>query len=636
MMEWAWLIPSLPAIAFAFMATLGRRLPTWSAIAATGSMAVSFVLFFFVFADWFGQKSFPDNYTFTYSIDWLRAGAGDAVAVLTWGMLIDPITLTMVGLVTAAALGIQVYSWSYMAHEPRFTWFFAVHSLFAAAMLALVMADNLLLLYIAWELVGICSYLLIGFFYDRRSAAEAAKKAFITTRIGDVGLLIGILLLFAQTGTFELSGPDGIFAALANGDLSDTVVTGAALLILMGAIGKSAQFPFHVWLPDAMEGPTPVSALVHSATMVVAGVYLVARLFPFFVASESAALLVMSLGAITALGAGAMALVMTDIKRVLAYSTLTDLGFMMLALGAGSLTAGMFHLLIHGFSKAILFLGAGSITHGSGQTDIRQMGGLWRRMPLTALAFGIGALSLGGIPPFGGFFSKDEVFLGVFHGQFGWFFLGVALTVGFMKALYMGRVFFAAFLGPLKPENEHAHESGAAMLTPMLAFATFALLGGFLALGWTDGYQGFGYFVFAGDHQEAFHINWLIAGASVLLAVAGFGIAWMAYVTGSLKTEPIIASVRPLHTLVANKFYVDEVYQWTIDTVVLTLGNAIAFIDRRVVNDVGVNGPGFATEWSGRVMRNVQTGKVYSYALGMVLGFLALAVALSVAWVLAQ
>ena len=625
MMEWAWLIPSLPAIAFAFMATLGRRLPTWTAIAATGSMAVSFALFFFVFADWFGEKSFPHDYVFIYSIDWLRAGD----AILTWGMWIDPLTLTMVGLVTAAALGIQVYSWSYMAHEPRFTWFFAVHSLFAAAMLTLVMADNLLLLYIAWELVGICSYLLIGFFYDRRSAAEAAKKAFITTRIGDVGLLIGILLLFAQTGTFELSA---IFAALAQGDLSDTVVTGAAILMFMGAIGKSAQFPLHVWLPDAMEGPTPVSALVHSATMVVAGVYLVARLFPFFVASESAALLVTSLGAVTALGAAAMALVMTDMKRVLAYSTLTDLGFMMLALGAGSLTAGMFHLLIHGFSKAILFLGAGSITHGSGQTDIREMGGLWRRMPWTALAFGIGALSLGGIPPFGGFFSKDEVFLAVFHGHFGWFFLGVALTVGFMKALYMGRVFFAAFLGRLKPENEHAHESGPAMLAPMLAFAMFALLGGFLALGWTDGYQGFGYFVFAGDHQEAFHLNWWIAGASVLLAVAGFAIAWMAYVTGSLKTEPIIASVRPLHTLVANKFYVDEVYQWTIDRVVLTAGNAVAFVDRRLVNDIGVNGPGIVTEQSGKLLRLAQTGKVYNYALGMVLGFLALAAA----WWLAQ
>ncbi len=625
MMEWAWLIPSLPAIAFAFMATLGRRLPNWTAIAATGSMAVSFALFFFVFADWFGEKSFPGDYAFIYSIDWLRAGD----AVLTWGMWIDPITLTMVGLVTAAALGIQVYSWSYMAHEPRFTWFFAVHSLFAAAMLALVMADNLLLLYIAWELVGICSYLLIGFFYDRRSAAEAAKKAFITTRVGDVGLLIGILLLFAQTGTFELSA---IFAALEQGDLSDTVVTGAAILMLMGAIGKSAQFPFHVWLPDAMEGPTPVSALVHSATMVVAGVYLVARMFPFFVASETASLVILCLGAVTALGAAAMALVMTDIKRVLAYSTLTDLGFMMLALGAGSLTAGMFHLLIHGFSKAILFLGAGSITHGSGQTDIREMGGLRRRMPLTALAFGIGALSLGGIPPFGGFFSKDEVFLGVFHGQFGWFFLGVALTVGFMKALYMGRVFFAAFLGPLKPENEHAHESGPAMLAPMLAFAMFALLGGFLALGWTDGYQGFGYFVFAGGHQEAFHINWWIAGASVLLAVAGFVIAWMAYVTGSLKTELIIASVRPLHTLVVNKFYVDEVYQWTIDRVVLTAGNAVAFVDRRLVNDIGVNGPGIVTEQSGKLLRLAQTGKVYNYALGMVLGFLALAAA----WWLAQ
>ena len=625
MMEWAWLIPSLPAIAFAFMATLGRRLPTWTAIAATGSMGVSFVLFFFVFGDWFGEKSFTGQYAFPFSIDWLRAGD----AVLKWGMLIDPVSLTMIGLVTAAALGIQVYSWSYMAHEPRFTWFFAVHSLFAAAMLTLVMADNLLLLYIAWELVGICSYLLIGFFYDRRSAAEAAKKAFITTRIGDVGLLIGILLLFAQTGTFELSE---IFAALANGDLSDAVVTGAAILMFMGAIGKSAQFPLHVWLPDAMEGPTPVSALVHSATMVVAGVYLVARLFPFFVASESAALLVTSLGAVTALGAAAMALVMTDMKRVLAYSTLTDLGFMMLALGAGSLTAGMFHLLIHGFSKAILFLGAGSITHGSGQTDIRQMGGLWRRMPWTALAFGIGALSLGGIPPFGGFFSKDEVFLAVFHGHFGWFFLGVALTVGFMKALYMGRVFFAAFLGRLKPENEHAHESGPTMLAPMLAFAMFALLGGFLALGWTDGYQGFGYFVFAGDHQEAFHLNWWIASMSVLLAVAGFAIAWMAYVTGSLKTEPIIASVRPLHTLVVNKFYVDEVYQWTIDRVVLTAGNAVAFVDRRLVNDIGVNGPGIVTEQSGKLLRLAQTGKVYNYALGMVLGFLALAAA----WWLAQ
>ena len=627
MMEWAWLIPSLPAMAFAFMATLGRRMPNWTAVAATGSMGVSFALFFFVFADWFGAKSFPDpgTYTFIYSIDWLRAGD----AVLTWGMWIDPITLVMLGLVTAAALGIQVYSWGYMAHEPRFTWFFAVHSLFAASMLALVMADNLLLLYIAWELVGICSYLLIGFFYDRRSAAEAAKKAFITTRVGDVGLLIGILLLFAQTGTFELSA---IFAALEGGELSDAVVTGAAILMLMGAIGKSAQFPLHVWLPDAMEGPTPVSALVHSATMVVAGVYLVARLFPFFEASESAALLVMSLGAVTALGAAAMALVMTDIKRVLAYSTLTDLGFMMLALGAGSVTAGMFHLLLHGFAKAVLFLGAGSISHGSGQTDIRQMGGLRLRMPLTAVAFGVAALSLGGIPPFGGFFSKDEVTLAVFHGQFGWFFLGVALTVGFMKALYMGRVYFSVFLGRLKPGNEHAHESGWAMLLPMFAFALLGGLGGLLAFGYTDGYQGFGYFVFAGDHQEAFHLNWWIAAASTVLAVAGFGVAWMAYVTGSLSTETVIAKVRPVHALVVNKFYVDEAYQWAIDRVVLTLGNLIAFIDRAFVNDVGVNGPGVVTALSGAVMRKVQTGKLYNYALGMVLGFLAVAVA----WWMAQ
>ncbi|MDE2899915.1 MAG: NADH-quinone oxidoreductase subunit L [Chloroflexota bacterium] len=624
MMELAWLIPSLPAIAFAFMVTLGKRLPNWSAIAATGSIAVSFALFFFVFADWLGAKSFPhpENYTFVYSIDWLRAGD----AILTWGMWIDPISLTMLGLVTAAALGIQVYSWSYMAHEPRFTWFFAVHSLFAASMLALVMADNLLLLYIAWELVGICSYLLIGFFYDRRSAAEAAKKAFITTRVGDVGLLIGILLLFVETGTFELST---IFAALAAGDLSEGIVTGAAVLMLLGAIGKSAQFPFHVWLPDAMEGPTPVSALVHSATMVVAGVYLVARIFPFFEASDTASLVLLSLGAVTAMGAAAMALVMTDIKRVLAYSTLTDLAFMMLALGAGSVTAGMFHLLLHGFAKATLFLGAGSVSHGSDKTDIRDMGGLRRVMPWTALAFGIGALSLGGLPPFGGFFSKDEVTLAVFliEEPYRWIFLTVALTVGFMKALYMGRLFFSVFLGRLKPENEHAHEAGPAMLAPMLVFTTLGAVGGLLAFNWTDGYQGFGYFVFAGDHQEAFHPNWWIAAASAALAVAGFGITWLAYVTGSLRTDSIIAKVRPVHTLVANKFYVDEVYQWGIDQVMLRAGNAVAWVDRAFVNDIGVYGPGFVTEMSGTKLRLLQSGKIYNYALGMVLGFLAVAVA---------
>ncbi len=619
MMEWAWLIPVMPAIAFFFLATAGRRLPNWSAIAATGTMAAGFIIFWFVLADWLSMESLPAVKAFGFSIDWMKAGG----STFTWGMVIDPISLVMLGLVTAAALGIQVYTWSYMAHEPRFTWFFAVHSLFAAAMLTLVMADNLLLLYIAWELVGICSYLLIGFFYERRSAAEAAKKAFITTRIGDVGLLIGILLLFAKTGTFELSA---IFAMVENGGLSDTVITAAAVLFFLGAIGKSAQFPLHVWLPDAMEGPTPVSALVHSATMVVAGVYLVARMFPFYEHSESAALMVTLIGAFTAIGAAAIALVVTDIKRILAYSTLTDLGFMMFALGAGSVTAGMFHLLVHGFSKAILFLAAGSISHGSGQTDIRQMGGLRRKMPITAVIFGIGALSLGGIPPFGGFFSKDEVITAVFDGR-GLFFMSIALLIGFMKALYMGRVFFAVFLGKLKPENEHAHESPVVMLAPMLVFAFLALTIGFMALNYTDAYQGFGYLVFAGEHQEAFHLNWSIAIGSIALAVSGFILTWLAYVQGSLKTEPIIRRFSGVHRVLVNKYYVDEVYQWIIDKVVLVLGRFIAFFDRAFVNDIGVNGTGAIATTTGRIMRYVQSGKLYTYAMGMVVGFLGLALA---------
>lgn len=618
-MEWAWLIPAMPAIAFFFLATAGRCLPNWSAIAATGTMAVAFIVFWFVLADWFSMSALPEVKAFGFSFDWIKAGG----STFTWGMVIDPISLVMVGLVTAAALGIQIYTWSYMSHEPRFTWFFAVHSLFAAAMLALVLADNLLLLYIAWELVGICSYLLIGFFYDRRPAAEAAKKAFITTRIGDVGLLIGILLLFAKTGTFELSA---IFTMVENGGISETVITAAAVLLFLGAIGKSAQFPLHVWLPDAMEGPTPVSALVHSATMVVAGVYLVARMFPFYEHSESAALMVTLIGAFTAVGAAAIALVVTDIKRILAYSTLTDLGFMLFALGAGGLTAGMFHLLIHGFSKAILFLGAGSISHGSGQTDIRQMGGLWRKMPITAVIFGIGALSLGGVPPFGGFFSKDEVITAVFDGR-GWGFMAIALLIGFMKALYMGRVFFAVFLGKLKPENEHAHESSMVMLAPMLVFALLALFGGFLALSYTDGYQGFGYFVFEGTHQHPFHLNKGIAIGSIALAVSGFILAWMAYVQGSLKTEPIIKRFSGVHRVLINKYYVDEVYQWVIDKVVLVFGRFIAFFDRAFINDIGINGTGSIVTTTGRFMRYVQSGKLYTYAMGMIVGFLGLALA---------
>ena len=343
--QWAWLAPAFCAAAFTVIAVLGRALPRQIAYLSVLAILGGFVVFWYVLVEFLSTGGG------VYSREWFTAGD----VVLSWGIIVDELSIVMLGLVTFVALAVQVYSLSYMKDQPgSYSWFFAVHSLFAAAMLTLVLADNFLLLYIAWELVGVCSFLLIGFWYERRSAAEAAKKAFITTRIGDVGLLIGILLLFNETGTFDLTT---IFHIAEQGGISSGTLTASLLLIFLGAMGKSAQFPLHVWLPDAMEGPTPVSALIHAATMVVAGVFLVARIFPLFVLSSDAMLVVAIIGLATALIAAAMALVMTDLKRVLAYSTISHLGFMMLALGAGGYTAAIFHLLAHAFAKALLFLG---------------------------------------------------------------------------------------------------------------------------------------------------------------------------------------------------------------------------------------------------------------------------------------
>ena len=620
-MAWAWLVPALSAIAFLLIITVGRTLPREGAFLAPLAALAGFVLFWFILAD------LLDVGNAGFSIDWLEAGD----ARLTWGMILDPLSVMMLGLVTFVALGIQVYSWVYMAHGPRFGWYFAVHALFAAAMLTLVLADNFLLLYIAWELVGLGSYLLIGFWYERRSAAEAAKKAFVTTRIGDIGLLIGILLLFKETGTFEMSA---IFELVKLGTLSDGVITASAILIFLGAMGKSAQFPLHVWLPDAMEGPTPVSALIHAATMVAAGVFLVARTFPIFEASDAAMTLVAVIGLVTALMAGSMALVMTDLKRILAYSTISHLGFMMLALGAGGFAAAMFHLLVHAFAKAMLFLSAGSISHATDKLDIREMGGLARRMPLTAFCFAVGALALGGLPPLSGFFSKDEVLLAVLDGR-NPVFLVLALVAAFMSALYMGRALFSVFLGPLKPENAHVHESPPMMLAPMLVFAFFTLTLGFLALPYTDSYEGIGTFL----HLEApfgephpFDINVGLLAGSLVLALGAFALTWLTYVRGRISPARLIARFAPVHRLWAQKYYLDDLYQWTINRVVLAFSALVALFDRLVINDLGVNGMADSVVRSGQRLRYHETGRLYNYALGMVIG----AVVLILFWWLAM
>ena len=413
----AWIIPLLSAIAFiiivfsmrivGFFYSDRKKLAMLAPIFSITAILTGFILFWLVLLDVlnFGGGSI--------SMNWLVVGLTE----IRWGIFVDKISVAMLGLVTFISLLVQVYSIGYMKGDRHFEWYFAIHALFVAAMLTLILADNLLFLYFAWELVGLGSYLLIGFWWEKRSAAEAAKKAFITTRIGDVCLLIGIILLFKATGTFNIST---IFHIAESGGISDSILNSSILLIFIGAMGKSAQFPFHVWLPDAMEGPTPVSALIHAATMVAAGVYLVARMMPIFELAPEIMLIVMIIGLITFIFAGSMALVMSDIKRVLAYSTISHLGLMMLCLGAGGVAAAIFHLIVHGIAKALLFLGAGSVMHSTAnETNIWKMGGLRRRMPITAITFFIGAASLAGLPPLAGFFSKDELLLSVLHdGQY--------------------------------------------------------------------------------------------------------------------------------------------------------------------------------------------------------------------------
>ena len=563
------------------------------------------------------------------------------------GMTIDPVAMVMMGVITFVSLLVQIYSLGYMRGESRLAWYFAVHSLFVASMLGIVLSNNLLVLYVGWELVGICSYLLIGFWYERRSAAEAAKKAFITTRIGDVGLLVGILLLYNKLGTFHIPT---ILEAVQDGELSSGVMTLSAILIFLGAMGKSAQFPLHVWLPDAMEGPTPVSALIHAATMVVAGVYLVARMLPLFEAAPGAGELVIAIGLITAVMGATMALSSTHLKRVLAYSTVSQIGFMILALGHGALepqedgaldgalAAAMFHLATHALFKALLFLGAGNVLHAVGEhsdVDIRRLGGLRSRMPVTSVVFVIAALALSGIPPLSGFWSKDEILQGIWKdGNLA----TLVITIGafFLSALYMTRLCWLVFFGKLKPENESAHEAPFVMTAPIALLGILTLVFGFTAPDWLDNVlglpgeaTGFGSFVL--DKADSFHEHLVLAAVSSVVALVGIVLGLALYRQGMTLPGPVERGLAPVRNLAANKYYLDDAYQWTIDRVVLGIGGATAWFDRHVVNDAGVDGTGLFTAKMSRILRRHQTGQVSNYVLGITVGTLIFVVAITLA-----
>ncbi|MSQ26934.1 MAG: NADH-quinone oxidoreductase subunit L [Dehalococcoidia bacterium] len=635
-MEQAWLLPGLTFGAFtvlslASLTGLARRIPGGGAWLSIAAALVSFVLFWPVAADEQARG------THSFAIPWVQVAGLE----LTAGMAIDPLTVLMLGLITFVALCVQVYSTGYMRGESRYSWYFAALSLFVTAMLGLVLADNYLLLYIMWELVGFCSYLLIGFYYDRKAAAEAAKKAFVTTRLGDVGLLIGILLLFRATGTFQMSG---VFHAVETGAIEPATLSLAALLLFLGAMGKSAQFPFHVWLPDAMEGPTPVSALIHAATMVAAGVYLVARSYPLFSAVPGMLMFMTLVGLITTIMAAGIALVVTDIKKVIAYSTVSKLGFMVAVLGAGGagFTAAIFYLVTHGFFKALLFLGAGSVIHATHRQDLQELGGLGRKMPLTASVLLIATLALAGLPPLSGFWSKDEALVAL--SQRGPLVYGLAILSVFLSAIYGARLWFRLFTGPAptadhesgpvaEDESEpgtHAlatHDAPVAMALPMLALAAMSVVGGVVALpavGALVGMpQGIGSYLFFHE-PEPFYFDAGVAVTSTTAALLGLFVASGLYWWRIWSPAALQARFSRAHALLERKFLVDEVYQWAIDHIVLASGRLVALFDRAVLNDAGVNGPGVVTVALSALLKYTQTGRLANYALIMVIGLLVL------------
>ena len=620
-----WLIPAIPAAAFAVLLLVGKYLPRRGDWLAIGAITASFIIFFPVLIDLLdklgAQPDFPGG---GRAWDWVSFDGFN----IRLGFHVDQLAIVMVAVVSFVALMVQVYSVGYMRGDPRYGWYFAMMSFFAAAMLTLVLADNLLLLYVAWEGVGFGSYILIGFWHERRSAAEAAKKAFITTRIGDVGFLIGIILLWREAGTFDISE---IFHFAEGGGYSAQYLTMAVLFLFAGAVGKSAQFPLHVWLPDAMEGPTPVSALIHAATMVVAGIYMVARMLPLFELADPVALnVVTAIGLTTVMMSATMGLTATDIKRVIAYSTINSLGLMMVALGSGSVTAALLYLFAHGFFKALLFLSAGSVIHATERQDMTELGGLSARMPVTATVFGIGALSMAGIFPLAGFWAKDEI-LNVSGDHQNWVLYAVMMLSVFITALYMTRLYIRTFLG--KPADhhvqEHAHDCEPVMTVPLVLLAALTLVAGlvsFDSVGEALGFPGgFGKFVFL-EEAEAFHFPWDVAILSSVVAVAGIAAGVYTWSGEAALARRAAETLRPVYLMLSNKYYMDDLYQWVVNRVVLALGGIIAWFDRNVVNDTAVDGSAALGVFSGFGMKFLETGKLPNYALGISLGVIVIAI----------
>ena len=566
------------------------------------------------------------------SHEWLKitAPVGPDL-VVNLGLRVDGLTAIMLIVVTSISLLVQVYSQGYMSGDGGYSRYFAYMSLFTASMLGLILVDSILILFVFWELVGLSSYLLIGFWFHKPAAARAAMKAFLVTRLGDLGFLIAVILIWTKTGTFDIAEIQELAVA---GAIGMNVLTLFALGLFAGAAGKSAQFPLHVWLPDAMEGPTPVSALIHAATMVAAGVYLVARFFPVFEVAENVGLTMAAIGGTTALMAALLAVVMTDIKRVLAYSTISQLGYMMLAIGLGGYVAGIFHLLTHAFFKAMLFLGSGSVNHATNTFDMRRMGGLRKFMPWTYATFLIGSLSLAGLFPFAGFWSKDEILGDAWNEQQVLFW--IALAVVFLTALYMTRVMLLTFEGDYQggepPEEEghgsdpaEPHESPWVMVTPLVVLAVPAMLIGFANIDGGVGHLLTGALPAATAEQlHEFEFDWAIALGSLAVALAGISVGWLFYGARVLSAERVSAAVRPLHVLLERKYFLDDLYEGVfVGGLLRGVSAATAWVDTNVVDGIA-NGIAGGLRLSAGGLRLLQTGQVQVYGA---IGFAGLLIA---------
>ncbi|MBI4608756.1 MAG: NADH-quinone oxidoreductase subunit L [Candidatus Rokubacteria bacterium] len=540
-----------------------------------------------------------------YELRWAWLPAADG-PLATVGLLLDATSAAMLVLVALVSFLVQLYSLGYLEHEsaPALGRYYAYQSLFAFSMMGLVLASNFLQMFIFWELVGLCSYLLIGFWYARPEVARAAVKAFWTTKAGDLGFIIGIVLLWNQSGTFDFTR---LFSMARDGSLASDGLGLIMFLIYLGAVGKSAQFPLHVWLPDAMEGPTPVSALIHAATMVAAGVYLVTRVYPLFLLTPEVLTLIAWVGAFTALLAATLALVQADIKRVLAYSTVSQLGYMMAALGAGALGAGFFHLLTHGVFKALLFLGAGAAIHAVGSNDVFRMGRLARVMPQTAIVFVVGTLALSGVPPFVGYFSKEAVLAGVWEGGQMLPFLMLTLTV-FLTAFYMFRVVFLAFFGARRADG-HPHDPPLVMAGPNWLLAGLSL--------------GLGIAVWLGMKfpaaSEMPHAPGWLAALSLALALGGIAFAWLTYQRRLISPEALAAAFGPFRRAAERKYWLDDLYEATYRGVILALSWLIGWVDRYLVDGMVNVMSAWTLRWGDR-LRMIQTGQAQDYLYGVAFG----------------